>query len=378
MDLILSVYDLLIGYILPFLFVLTIVVFFHELGHFSVARWCGVKVDAFSVGFGRELLGRTDRHGTRWKLSLIPLGGYVKFAGDDNAASVPNRKQIAGMSDEELSSAFVAKPVWQRAAVVAAGPFANFLLAIAIFAVIFLSFGRVVTAPIVETVRPGSAAEIGGLQPGDHILSVDGREISTFSDLQRIVSVNANVPLLLEADRSGSLVTLSVTPQFHELTDRFGNVQRLGLLGITRSPKADDLIQVTYGPVEAVSEGTTETVYIAWRTLDYLWGIISGREAADQLGGPIRVAQVSGQVATEGVVPLLSLAAVLSISIGLLNLMPIPMLDGGHLVYYFAEAVRGKPLSEKVQDFGFRIGIGIVLLLMVFATWNDVVHLTRL
>ncbi|WP_417689491.1 RIP metalloprotease RseP [Roseibium sp.] len=378
MDLLISAYDLLIGYIVPFLFVLTIVVFFHELGHFLVARWCGVKVDAFSVGFGREIFGRTDSKGTRWKLSLVPLGGYVKFAGDENSASVPDRERIASMSAAERETAFIAKPVWQRAAVVAAGPFANFVLAVVIFSMIFMAFGKIVTLPVVEDVRPGSAAEIGGLLPGDRILSVDGEEIGTFADLQRVVSVSADVPLVLDVERSNTVVTLTVTPEYKELKDRFGNVQRIGLLGVSQSPKPEDLIQVTYGPLEAVAEGSKETVYIAVRTLDYLWGVVSGREAADQLGGPIRVAQVSGQVATQGIIPLLSLAAVLSISIGLLNLMPIPMLDGGHLVFYFAEAVRGKPLSERVQDFGFRIGIGIVLLLMVFATWNDVLHLTRL
>ncbi|MTI45966.1 regulator of sigma E protease [Roseibium hamelinense] len=378
MEILSSAYDLLIGYIVPFLFVLTIVVFFHELGHFAVARWCRVKVDAFSVGFGKELFGFTDRQGTRWKLSAIPLGGYVKFAGDENAASVPDRDRIAAMSEEERATAFVAKPVWQRAAVVAAGPIANFILAVAIFAAIFGFFGRTVIAPVVETIQAGSAAEKAGLQSGDLILAIDGKPIETFADMQRIVSVSAEIPLDLEIERGNTVQTITVTPEYRELTDRFGNVQRLGLLGISRSPQDDDLIQQTFGPLEAISEGAKETVYIAERTVDYLWGVISGREAADQIGGPIRVAQVSGQVATQGILPLLSLAAVLSVSIGLLNLMPIPMLDGGHLVYYFAEAVRGKPLSENIQDIGFRIGIAIVLLLMVFATWNDVMHLTRL
>ncbi|EFO33645.1 RIP metalloprotease RseP [Roseibium sp. TrichSKD4] len=378
MDLIISAYDLVIGYILPFLFVLTIVVFFHELGHFSVARWCKVKVDAFSVGFGRELFGFNDKHGTRWKLSLIPLGGYVKFAGDENAASIPDRDRIAAMSEEERATAFVAKTVWQRAAIVAAGPVANFLLSIVIFAFLFMSFGKMVTLPVVDSVRDGSAAQVAGIMPGDQILAVDGVPVETFNDLQRIVSTSADIPLQLDVGRGSEMVTLTVTPQLKEITDNFGNTQRIGLLGITRSIEQGTIINKSFGPLEAVSEGVSETLYIAQRTLGYLGGVITGREPADQLGGPIRVAQVSGQVATQGIVPLLSLAAVLSISIGLLNLMPVPMLDGGHLVYYAAEAVRGKPLSERVQDIGFRVGLALVLMLMVFATWNDVLHLSKL
>ncbi|MTH97873.1 RIP metalloprotease RseP [Roseibium sp. RKSG952] len=378
MEFLSSLYGLLIGTIVPFLFVLTIIVFFHELGHFAVARWCRVKIDAFSVGFGSELIGFTDRKGTRWKLSAIPLGGYVKFAGDENAASVPDRDRIAAMSPEERATAFVAKPVWQRAAVVAAGPVANFILAIAIFAMIFGVFGRTVITPMIETVQPNSAAAEAGLQSGDMVLAIDGKPVQTFSQMQRIVSASAGIPLTLQIERGNAVRDVVVTPQYREITDRFGNTQRLGLLGVSRSPKADDLISQKFGPISAIGEGAKETLYIVERTGDYLWGVISGRESADQIGGPIRVAQVSGQVANEGIVPLLSLAAVLSVSIGLLNLLPIPMLDGGHLVFYFAEAVRGKPLSARVQDIGFRIGIAIVLMLMVFATWNDVLHLTNL
>ncbi|WP_417693018.1 RIP metalloprotease RseP [Roseibium sp.] len=378
MDLLISAYDIVVGYLVPFLFVLTIVVFFHELGHFLVARWCGVKVNVFSVGFGRELFGWNDRAGTRWRLSLIPLGGYVKFAGDENAASVPDKDHLAAMSEEDRAGAFVTKSVGQRAAVVAAGPIANFILAIFIFSAIFLSFGKVITTPLVDTVQPGSAAEAGGLLSGDLILSVNGDEIEAFSDLQRVVSISADVPLDLAVERDGKVVDLSVTPKLREFRDNFGNVQRIGLLGVSRSPDAEDMKVKTYGPVEAVVAGTQETWFIAARTLSYIGGVLTGREAADQLGGPIRVAQVSGQVATQGLMPLFSLAAVLSVSIGLINLMPVPMLDGGHLIYYLAEAARGKPLSEKVQDIGFRIGLAIVLLLMVFATWNDVLHLTNL
>ena len=378
MDLFTSAYDLIVGYMVPFLFVLTIVVFFHELGHFLVARWCGVKVITFSVGFGRELIGWNDRKGTRWRLSLIPLGGYVKFAGDENAASVPDRERIAAMSQDERDGAFVAKSVGQRAAVVAAGPIANFILAVVIFSAIFISFGKVITTPLVDKVQPDSAAAEAGLQSGDLILQVNGKDIEAFSDLQRIVSISADVPLRLTIDRAGTVSDVTVTPRSQVISDNFGNEQRIGLLGVSRSPRQDDLKVRHYGPIEAVTAGVEESWFIAERTLSYIGGVITGREKADQLGGPIRVAQVSGQVATQGILPLFSLAAVLSISIGLINLMPVPMLDGGHLVYYLAEAVQGKPLSERVQDIGFRIGMAIVLALMVFATWNDVVHLTNL
>ncbi|MBA5776528.1 RIP metalloprotease RseP [Stappia sp. F7233] len=378
MEMLQTIFGSAFGYILPFLFVLTVVVFFHELGHFLVARWCGVKVLAFSVGFGPELFGKTDRKGTRWKLCAIPLGGYVKFSGDENAASVPDRGALEAMSEDERKGAFLGKNVWQRAAVVAAGPIANFLLSIVIFAALFGFLGRSEIAPRVDAVQPGSAAEFAGLQPGDLILQIDGRSIDTFSDLQRIVTASADLPLEVTLDRDGEVVTVTATPQLREVKDPFGNAQRIGLLGVQSSPKPEDVVYRSYGPLEALSEGTKETWFVVERTGSYVAGMISGRESTDQLGGPIRVAQVSGQVATLGFAALLNLTAILSVSIGLLNLLPIPMLDGGHLLFYAAEAIRGRPLSERVQDFGFRIGIAIVLMLMIFATWNDVMHLTSL
>lgn len=373
-----SIFGSAFGYILPFLFVLTVVVFFHELGHFLVARWCGVKVLAFAVGFGPELFGKTDRKGTRWKLCAIPLGGYVKFSGDENAASVPDRGALQAMDEEERKGAFLSKSVGQRAAVVAAGPVANFLLSIVIFAALFGFLGRSEIAPRVDAVQPGSAAEAAGFMAGDLILQIDGRAIETFSDLQRVVTASADLTLKVTVDRGGEIVTLTATPRRHELTDPFGNVQRVGLLGVQSGARPEDRVLRTYGPVEAVAEGAKETWFVVERTAIYVAGMISGRESADQLGGPIRVAQISGQVATLGFAALLNLTAILSVSIGLLNLMPIPMLDGGHLLFYAAEAIRGRPLSERVQDFGFRIGIAIVLMLMIFATWNDVMHLTSL
>ncbi|QGZ33337.1 RIP metalloprotease RseP [Stappia indica] len=378
MELIGSLFGSFAGYALPFLFVLTVVVFFHELGHFLVARWCGVRVQAFSVGFGPELFGRNDRHGTRWKLSAIPLGGYVKFAGDENEASVPDQEALARMSEEERAGAFQTKPVSRRAAIVAAGPIANFILAIVIFALLFGLFGRPEISPRVDAIQPDSAAQAAGLMEGDMVLAIDGQRIETFSDMQRIVSVSADLPLAMLVDRGGQQLTVEVTPQRREITDRFGNVQSVGLLGVSRSASEEDVVVRRFGPVEAVVEGSRETWFVVTRTAGYLAGIVTGRESADQLGGPIRVAQISGQVATLGFGALLNLTAVLSVSIGLLNLLPIPMLDGGHLMFYAAEALRGKPLSERAQEYGFRIGIAIVLFLMVFATWNDVLHLTSL
>ncbi|MBV8239215.1 MAG: RIP metalloprotease RseP [Hyphomicrobiales bacterium] len=365
----------LLGYLIPFLFVLTLVVFFHELGHFLVARRCGVRVLVFSIGFGPELFGFNDHLGTRWKLSAIPLGGYVKFFGDENAASVPDAAALAAMTDEERRHSFVHQSVARRAAVVVAGPVANFLLAIVIFAALFMVFGKPSTSPRVDAVQPGSAAEAAGFQPGDLVLTIDGQPVESFPDMQQIVSTSAGETLVFEVDRGGVKVTLKATPALKESKDRFSNVHRIGVLGITRSPSPDDTHFQPVGPLKALELGVQRTWFVVERTLSYIGGVISGREAADQLGGPIRIAQVSGQVASEGLPSLFSLTAVLSVSIGLLNLFPVPLLDGGHLLYYAIEAVRGKPLSDRAQEVGFRIGLAIVVMLMIFATYNDLLHL---
>lgn len=363
------------GYIVPFLFVLTVVVFFHELGHFLVARWCGIKVLVFSLGFGPEIVGFNDRYGTRWKLSAIPLGGYVKFLGDENAASVPDHEAAASMSEEERKDSFVFKPVGSRAAVVVAGPVANFILAIAIFAGIFMTAGKQTTTARVDAVQPGSAAQAAGFQAGDLVLSINGNRINSFAEMQRTVSISAGEPLKVEVERGGVPVTLTATPQLRELKDNFGNVHRLGVLGISRSMSPGDIKTEKMGPLQAVVMGAQETWFVVDRTLSYIGGVFTGREAADQLGGPIRIAQVSGQVATAGFTALVHLTAVLSVSIGLLNLFPIPLLDGGHLLFYGIEAARGRPLSERAQEVGFRIGLAIVVMLMIFATFNDILHL---
>jgi regulator of sigma E protease len=363
-----------LGSVLPFLFVLTVVVFFHELGHFLVARRCGVKIDTFSIGFGPELFGFHDSHGTRWRLAAIPLGGYVRFHGDDSAASTPDHTTLDRMSAAERKVSFFHKPVAQRAAIVAAGPIANFVLAIAIFAGIFAVFGKPASPARVHTVAPNSAAATAGFKEGDLVISIDGRTIETFSDMQRIVTISPGQTLAFVVERDGRQVTLTATPALEEHKDRFGNVHRLGRLGITGILDAPKPV----GLPQAVAFGAAESWFVIDRTLSYIGGVIVGRESADQLGGPLRIAQVSGQVASIGFPELLNLTAVLSVSIGLLNLFPIPLLDGGHLLFYGIEAVRGRPLSEKAQEFGFRIGLAIVIMLMIVATWNDIVHLTAL
>jgi regulator of sigma E protease len=346
----------LVGYIVPFLFVLTIVVFFHELGHFLVARWAGVKVLTFSLGFGPELAGFNDRHGTRWKISAIPLGGYVKFFGDESEASTPaSAEALAGMTEEERAGSFHHKKVGPRAAIVAAGPIANFILAIVIFTCLFTFFG----------------AERAGFQVGDIVTAIDGKKVGSFSDMQRLVSVRAGDTLTFTVKRGDSTLQLKGTPELREVKDPFGNTQRLGILGITRATSPGEVTTEKVDPATAFWLGIKETWFVIDQTLSYIGNIFTGRASADQIGGPIRIAQISGQVATLGLIPLLHLAAVLSISIGLLNLFPVPLLDGGHLLFYAAEVLRGRPLSEKSQEYGFRVGLVLVLMLMVFAFYND-------
>lgn len=368
----------LLGYLVPFLFVLTIVVFVHELGHFLVGRWCGVDVKVFSIGFGRELFGFEDRHGTRWRFAIIPLGGYVKFSGDADASSTPDNAEVARMTPEQRARSFPAQSIGERAAIVAAGPIANFLLAILIFAGTVYAFGRPILTPRVDQVVVGSAAERAGLRAGDLVLSIDGSAIRSFGDMQRAISTRPNETLSVSVDRAGSTLVLPVTPDLVETSSALGK-QRIGVVGVQASRRAEDWTTQHFGFVEAVKVGFSETWFVVERTYDYLSKLVSGRESTDQLSGPIRIAQVSGMVASSGgVLALINLAAILSVSIGLMNLLPVPMLDGGHLMFYAIEALRGRPLSERAQEIGFRLGLGLVLMLMLFVTWNDLVHVRSL
>jgi regulator of sigma E protease len=362
------------GWLLPFLFVLTIVVFFHELGHFLVARLCGVRVLVFSVGFGPELLGFNDRHGTRWKISAIPLGGYVKFFGDEDAASTPDLASVSTMTAAERRQSFHHQSVGKRAAIVAAGPIANFILAILIFAAIFVFYGKPSNSARVDGVLPDSPAAAAGFQKGDVVVAIDGRPIKTFVEMQRVVSNNAGQELTMTVDRGGSQVQLKATPTLRETKDNLGNTHRNGMLGINHSMAPTDRPEKV-AVLPALWMGVEESWFVVDRTMAYLGGIIVGREKADQLSGPIGIARVSGQVASFGFVALMNLAAILSVSIGLLNLFPVPLLDGGHLLFYAIEATRGKPLSERAQEMGFRVGLALVLMLMIFATFNDIIKL---
>ena len=359
----------LAGTILPFLFVLTIVVFFHELGHFLVGRWCGARVDAFSLGFGPELFGFVDRRGTRWRLAAIPLGGYVKFRGDADGASTPDREALRAMPAVERASTFAGLSVGRRAAIIVAGPLANLVLAIAIFAGLNVFVGHPSSAPRVGAVVEGGAAARAGFRPDDVVLSVEGRPVATFQAMQRIVAASAGAPLAFVLRRGEAEVALVATPDARDVAGPDGQ-KRIGMLGVVSSIERS-------GPIDAVRLGAVETWSVVSLTAQGLWGMATGHVSADQLSGPIRIAEVSGAVAKVGVAALLNLTALLSISVGVLNLAPIPLLDGGHLLYFVAEALRGRPLPEKAQEYGFRFGLVVVGALMLFATLNDLLRLVR-
>ncbi|WP_158045666.1 RIP metalloprotease RseP [Skermanella pratensis] len=357
-------------YVIPFLVVLTVLVFVHELGHYWVARRNGVRIETFSIGFGPELFGRTDRAGTRWKFSAIPLGGYVKMFGDADAASTPSGA-VRTMTPQERELSFFHKRLGQRAAIVAAGPIANFLFAIIGLTLLFSLYGQPYTPPDIGTVQEQSAAARAGILPGDVIVEIDGQPIERFEEVQQIVRFNQGTPLALVVERDGSRVPMSVTPEVTQITDRMGNTHSIGLLGIGRA----GMEYRRHDPLTALWQAGRETVNLTVGTLGAVGQMISGSRGTEELGGPLRIAQMSGEVAQSGVVALVWFMAILSVNLGLINLFPIPMLDGGHLLFYAVEAIRGKPLGDRAQEYGFRIGLALVLTLMVFATWNDLVHL---
>jgi len=401
--------------VVAFLILLAIIVFFHEYGHFSVARLLGVRVDVFSLGFGKTIARWVDRKGTEWRISLIPLGGYVKFFGDANAASQPDSKvkrepasgkpattqfprpgheeEVAqALSPEERKVCFHFKPVWVRTAVVAAGPVANLILAIGIFWVLLMGFGELIREPRVGSVVEGSAAAEAGFEAGDKILTINGREIRRFEELALAARLGTGERLVFTVERAGETVVLEATPRREETEDAFGNKIMTGRLGIGEDPKARTLVR--YGPLGALRAATGEVGGILSATVRFLGRLILGKEDTRQLGGPIKMAQYAGQSVMSGfdesgyeeapdfltklkvsLVAFINLAAVVSVSIGFLNLLPVPVLDGGHLMYYAYEAVAGRPLGARAQGFGFRVGIVLLASLMLLVTWNDIASL---
>jgi regulator of sigma E protease len=348
--------------LIAFAVVLGVLVFVHEMGHYLAARWRGVRVEAFSIGFGRPVLRWTDRHETEWRLGWIPLGGYVKMHGMEQPTDAPEEVRAAWRPGET----FHEKTVGSRAIVVAAGPIANFLLAILIFAGLFASVGKPVGTASISAVVEGSAAARAGLMAGDEILALDGQAVSRFEQVQRYVEPRAGTPIEVRVLRDNAEITRVVTPEARDpAAER--PVGRLGVQGGAARFEPVD-------PLAALWLGVTTTADMTWQTLVGIGEMIAGTRSATDLGGPIRIAEVSGQAADLGIYPLLNLMALLSISLGLLNLFPVPLLDGGHLMFYAAEAIRGRPLPPRAQEYGFRAGFALLITLFLFASWNDIAH----
>ncbi|WP_041793653.1 RIP metalloprotease RseP [Pararhodospirillum photometricum] len=355
--------------VLAFLLVLTVVVFVHELGHFLVARWNGVRVEVFSIGMGPELLGYTDRHGTRWRLSLLPVGGYVRFFGDADESSGSAEVDLEAMTPEEKAVCFHHKRVGQRAAIVAAGPLANFAFAILVFAGLFMIHGQTRSVPVIDAVLAGSAAEAAGLKVGDRIVALNGKTVERFQDVQRRVALSDGKVMQVGLVRDGQPLRVEVQPRFVDNDDGLGNTVKMAQLGIQIKLSPGDVHRL--GPVQALEQGVAQTWTLSADTLTYVGQMISGFRSASELGGPIRIALFSGQAAERGVADLIVFIALLSANLGLINLFPIPMLDGGHLMFYTIEALRGRPLTERIQEMGLKVGLALVVALMLFATWND-------
>lgn len=356
--------------ILGFIVVLAPLVVVHELGHYLVGRWFGVKAEAFSVGFGKELVGITDRRGTRWKISAVPLGGYVQFAGDMNPASQPTDDWLA-LPEEERNRTFQSKSLGARAAIVAAGPLTNLLVAIVIIAGFTMAFGKLVADPVIGEILEDSPAAAAGMDLGDRIVSVDGARIDSFDEVREYVMPYPGETIRVVWQRDGREMSADVKLQTHVEVDRFGNEFRMGRLGVS----TDAIRTEQVGPVEAVGEGARQTVAIMKMSAIGLWQIITGRRSLDELGGPVKIAKYSGEQLVQGWYAYIAFVAMISINLAFINLLPIPVLDGGHLAFYAIEAIRRRPVSARGQDLAFRTGLALVLGLMVFVTLLDITSL---
>jgi regulator of sigma E protease len=352
--------------ILAFLAAIGPLIFVHEMGHYWVGRWFGVKADVFSIGFGKELLGWTDRRGTRWKVAALPLGGYVRFAGDMNPASQPSHEWLM-MPAEERQATFQAKAVWQRFLIVAAGPVTNFLFAFLILAALFKIYGEPYTPPVIGGVEARSAAAEAGLAPGDRLISVAGQRLDRYEDIQPLVLLRAGQKLHIEGSRGGKPFSADATVKSVEVRDRFGNRGRIGRLGVLSGPLVYRPVPLLRAPVAAVEEGWLRLKM----SLASLRQIILGERSVKELGGPLQIAKLSGEQATLGWVSFVYFVAMISINLGFINLLPVPMLDGGHLLFYAIEGVRRRPLPPRAVEWAFRTGLAALLVLMIFVTLND-------
>ena len=358
--------------IVPFLVLIIVVVFVHEFGHYYFAKKYGVGVTDFSIGFGKELFGWVDRSGTKWKICLLPLGGYVKFFGDRNVFSQSDQEEVLKeYSQKDKNKLFILKPLYQRSLIVFGGPLANFLLAILIFASIYMFVGKDFTPAVIDEVQKDSPAEIAGMIKSDIVLEIDGNKVKSILDVSKLISLSTKEYVEFKVSRFDEEILLKVKPSLIDADDGFGNTIKKRIIGIKLSPFNNQVNHMKLGPAQALYYSISEVYFVASSTLKYMGSIISGSGDSSQLGGPIRIAKITGQVAEFGFIPFLSIMAYISISLGLINLFPIPLLDGGHLMFYAFEKLLGRPLSQKTQESFFRIGMFLLLFLMFFATFND-------
>jgi regulator of sigma E protease len=362
----------MLSYIIPFLVLILVVVFIHEYGHYYFAKRYGVGVTDFSIGFGKEIFGWNDKSGTRWKVCVIPLGGYVKFFGDRNVYSqADNEKIIKEYSKEDQDKLFVLKPLYQRALIVFGGPLANFLLAILIFFSVYTFAGKDFTPAVINEVQKDSPAMVAGLKDNDIVVSIDGNEVTSIMDVSKYIMMSTDEFINFTINRYDQDLTFRVKPNIVEGEDNLGNKISKRMVGIKLGAYNNEVNHVKLGPAKALFYAVNEVYYVSTSSLKYIGSMIVGNGDTSQLGGPIRIAKISGQVAEFGILPFISLMAYISISLGLINLFPIPMLDGGHLMFYGIEKVLGRPLSQKTQEGFFRIGLFLLLSLMFFTTFND-------
>ena len=362
----------MLSFIIPFIVLILVVVFIHEYGHYYFARRYGVGVTDFSIGFGKELFGWNDKSGTRWKICWIPLGGYVKFFGDRNVFSQADQEELLKKyNKEDQDKLFVTKPLYQRALIVAGGPVANFILAIFIFLFIYMFVGKDFTPAIIDEVQKDSPAEIAGMKKNDIIVEIDNIKVESILDVSKLIAMSTSEFIDFKVSRYEKEILLKVKPNLVESEDNLGNKINKRMIGIMLSPYNNEIKHIKLGPVKALVHSLNEVYFVTTSSLKYLGSMLTGAGDSSQLGGPIRIAKISGQVAEFCIIPFISMMAYISISLGLINLFPIPLLDGGHLMFYAFEKILGRPLSQKTQEGFFRIGMFLLLSLMFFATFND-------